>query len=454
MTATDPREIIDQSRMTTAQIIVVAITVLLNAMDGFDVLSIAFASPLVAAEWGIDQLQLGNLLGMELYGMAFGSIFLGGVADKIGRRATLLGCLVVMTAGMLLATTATGALQLSIWRVLTGLGIGGMLSCTNAVVAEFSNRRWRAICISLMVIGYPLGGGFGGLYASSLIATSGWQAVFYLGAAATAILIPLVYFLVPESVHWLTRKQPANGLDKVNRSLQRLGHSAVAALPEVHEEERKKSLGDIFSKGLIGITLIVTAAYFLHIVTFYFLIKWAPKLVTDLGFAPSQGGWVLTMANFGGAAGGALFGVMAARFGLRRLTIAILVLNAIAVAVFGRSSADLTTLTTVAVIVGFFGNAAISGLYSIVAYAFPTHVRATGTGFVIGVGRFGAIASPTLAGYLLQVNTTLPTVGIIMGIGSLLSAFVLLFLKLSGDRPEPMQAKEAGMDSSASPARA
>ena len=114
-------------------------------------------------------MELGNLLGMELYGMALGSIFLGGVADKIGRRKTLLGCLLVMTVGMLGATSATNALQLSIWRVLTGLGIGGLLSCTNAVVAEFSNRKWRSICISLMVIGYPLGGGFGGLFASSLI---------------------------------------------------------------------------------------------------------------------------------------------------------------------------------------------------------------------------------------------------------------------------------------------
>src|SRR6185503_19401068 len=117
---------------------------------------------------------------------------------------------VVMVAGMLLATTASSPVQLSIWRVVTGLGIGGMLSCTNAVVAEFSNKKWRRLCISVMVIGYPLGGGFGGVYASNLINAYGWRSVFYLSAAATTILLPLAYFLVPESVHWLTRKQPAN----------------------------------------------------------------------------------------------------------------------------------------------------------------------------------------------------------------------------------------------------
>ena len=127
--------------MTTAQVVVVVITVLLNAMDGFDILSIAFAGPGIAREWGINQLELGIVLSMELIGMAIGSVFLGGVADKVGRRPTLLGCLVVMAAGMVLATTASSPVQLSIWRVLTGLGIGGMLSCTNAVVAEFSNRN-------------------------------------------------------------------------------------------------------------------------------------------------------------------------------------------------------------------------------------------------------------------------------------------------------------------------
>ncbi len=440
MSATDPRHIIDQSKMTAAQIAVVVITVFLNAMDGFDVLSIAFASPLVAKEWNISPLELGNLLGMELYGMAIGSIVLGGVADKIGRRPTLLGCLLVMTLGMLGATTATGALQLSIWRVLTGLGIGGVLSATNATVAEFSNAKHRAICIAIMVIGYPLGGGFGGLFASSLIATNGWHAVFYLGAAATGILIPTVYFLVPESVHWMTRQRPANALERINHSLRKLGHPTVFAMPPADTQPRKASLAEIFSPGLIGTTLLVAGAYFLHILTFYFLLKWTPKLVTDLGFAPSQGGWVLTMANFGGAAGGAIFGILTARIGLKPLTIGILLFNTISVAVFGHFATDFNLLTTASIVVGFFGNAAISGLYSIAAYAFPTHVRATGTGFVIGFGRFGSIASPAMVGYLFQNNTSLSTVCVLMCIGSLLAALVLMFLQLNTNAERPVPA--------------
>src|SRR5262245_41272562 len=169
MAATDPRELIDKSEMTMAQIFVVAITVLLNAMDGFDILSIAFASNGIAKEWNVTTAALGIVLSMELIGMAIGSVFLGGIADSIGRRKTLLACLVTMIFGMFLATTAASPTQLSIWRVITGLGIGGMLSATNAVVAEFSSTKWRKLCISIMVIGYPLGGGIGGVGASGLI---------------------------------------------------------------------------------------------------------------------------------------------------------------------------------------------------------------------------------------------------------------------------------------------
>lgn len=440
--------------MTTAQIVVVTLTVLLNAMDGFDVLSIAFASPGIAREWGIDRASLGIVLSMELIGMAFGSIFLGGIADKIGRRPTLLGCLMVMAAGMLGATSATSPLILSLWRVFTGVGIGGMLSATNAVVGEFSSKKARSLCISMMVIGYPLGAGFGGLYASSLIGAYGWRSVFYLGAAATGLLLPALYLFVPESVHWLTRKQPEGALAKVNASLEKLGHNAVVSLPEIHADDRKKSVGDIFSPALRATTMIVTATYFLHILTFYFLLKWTPQILVTMGFPDSNAGRVLALANLGGAAGGAVFGILTARFGLKPLTIVILVLNAIAVAVFGRSPVDLTTLTWLAIMVGFCGNAAISGLYSIVAYAFPTHVRATGTGFVVGVGRGGAVLSPILAGYLLQGNVGLPSVAMIMGTGSLLAGGVLLLLNLGTAQPMLNKDRKPSIGTSSAQARA
>src|SRR5262252_6074129 len=137
----DPRETLARSPMTMPQVLVAALTIALNALDGFDVLSISYASPGIASEWGIDRAALGIVLSMELVGMALGSMFLGGIADKVGRRPTVLGCLVVMASGMLAATRVTNVIELSACRVITGLGIGGMLAAINAVATEFSNSR-------------------------------------------------------------------------------------------------------------------------------------------------------------------------------------------------------------------------------------------------------------------------------------------------------------------------
>ena len=425
----DPREYLDQEKMSSLQIIVVGITVLLNAIDGFDVLSISFAAPGIAREWGAAPAALGVVMSMELIGMAIGSFFLGGVADRYGRRPTLLGCLMAMTMGMLLVTTASDLVHLSVWRFIVGLGIGGILACINAVVAEFSSIKRRAMCISIMVIGYPLGGTFGGMVASGLLQTHDWRAIFYFGALLTGILLPAVFFFVPESVHWLARKQPRRALDKINVSLARMHFPKVEGLPKVIDQKEKFSLTAIFSPSLAPITLILTAAYFLHITTFYFVLKWSPKIVADMGFAPSLAGQVLVWVSIGGAAGAAIFGCLTTRIGLKKLTIIILVLTSIFVAVFGRTSADLAQIKMLAAFAGFFGNAGISGLYSILAIAFPTHVRATGTGFVIGMGRAGAVISPILAGLFFQMGAGLSFVALFMGMGSLLAGLVLFWLK-------------------------
>jgi benzoate transport len=436
MTPTDPRDIIANAPMSRLQMAVVGITIALNALDGFDVLSISFASPGIAKEWGMNPAALGIVLSMELIGMALGSVFLGGVADKIGRRPTILGCLVVMAVGMLMATTVRGLVDLSIWRIVTGLGIGGMLAAINAVAAEFSNSRRRALGVSLMSIGYPVGAVLGGLVVAQLLrVNTDWRPIFFFGAAMTALLIPLVYFVVPESVHWLARRQPAGALDRINQALRRMGHATTSALPEIAASARARSIAEIFQPGLVAITTIVTLAYFFHITTFYFIVKWIPKIVVDMGFAQSTAAGVLVWTNVGGATGGAVFGLLTLRFGLKPLTITLLVLSTVMVTLFGRSPADLERLSMICAAAGFCTNAGIVGLYAIIAQVFPTQVRAFGTGFTVGVGRGGSVLAPIIAGFLFNAGYSLPVVALTMASGSLLAAAVLILLKLA-DRPE------------------
>lgn len=429
MAQSNPKSAIDDGPMGGWQWLAVAITVGLNALDGFDVLSISFASPGIAKEWGIDKSILGWVLSMELLGMAVGSILLGGAADKFGRRPTMLGCLVAMAIGMHFAGTAASVNELLGWRLLTGLGIGGMLAAINAAAAEFSNIRYRNLAMSLMVIGYPLGGVFGGLAVQNILSSGTWRDVFLFGAWATAAFIPLVWFFVPETPAFLDRARPEGALAKANNILARFGHKAADALSVESEDAETRSIADIFKPAMIATTLLITLAYFAHITSFYFIIKWVPKIVVDMGFEPRAAATVLTWANVGGATGGAVFGLLAVRFGLRPLTIITLLCSTAMIAWFGRGSSDLAALSLTVAMAGFFTNGAIVGLYSLFAKVFPTHVRATGTGFAIGAGRGGAALAPILAGYLFAAGFGLQTVAICMGLGSILAAVALYALK-------------------------
>lgn len=427
--ATDPRSVIQASPMSRFQWGVVGTMVGLNALDGFDVLSISFASPGIAAEWGIDRAALGVVLSMELIGMAMGSLLLGGIADSIGRRATILMCLVLMATGMFGAASADSIPMLSAWRVLTGLGIGGMLAATNAAVAEAANDRRRSLAVVLMAAGYPVGTIIGGMISAVLLAQFDWRAVFVFGGVVTAIFIPLVLLFAPESIAFLMHRRPDNALQRVNQVLGRMGHAPVDSLPAATEQRRKVPVSELLSASLARPTVLLTVAYLAHIMTFYFILKWIPKIVTDMGFEPSSAAGVLVWASIGGATGSLLLGLLTSRLPLLALTITAMAASAILVVLFGSEQRTLAELSLVAALAGFATNAGVVGLYALIAQSFPTGVRATATGVVIGFGRGGSALAPALAGFLFAAGQSLQAVAILMALGSVIAGLALLGMR-------------------------
>jgi len=426
----DPRAIIAREPMHFRQILAIAIATALNALDGFDVLSISFAAPGIAKEWHVTKQALGIVLSMELIGMGVGAFLLGALADRIGRRPTILGCLVVMASGMALASSAHDVTTLSAFRLYTGLGIGGMLAATNAIVAECSNAQRRNLAVAIMVGGYPIGAVVGGFIASSLLAATGhWQSVFQFGAGMTVVFIPLVLWLVPETIAFLLHKQPAGALEKINRSMLRQGRPVLAALPPREEDKPGIALAQLFAPGVAGVTVLLCLAYFSHMLTFYFLMKWIPKIVVDMGYAPPMAGSVLVWANVGGATGSVTLSLLTQRFSIRKLLIVLMVGGAVAVTAFGQGLGTLAALSLVACIGGFFTNGATAGLYAVIAQSYPASLRGGGTGLVIGIGRAGAALGPILAGTLFEAHWPLSEVAAIMGCGTLIGGIAIAMLR-------------------------
>lgn len=430
----NPIAVINDNPMTTRQWIVVVIMVLLNALDGFDVLSSAFAAPGISKEWGIPRKELGIVLSAELIGMGFGSILLGGLADKRGRKLTMLICLAIMAVGMYLAHNAQGVWPMTVFRFFTGLGIGGMLAATNAVIAESTSRASRSLAMALYVIGYPLGGVIGGYAAQKwLLVEFDWRAVFLFGAVVTAVMIPLVMLLVPETPAFHATRRASDALDRINRSLRALGQSVISALPEIRVEAAKPKVSDILSKpGLRKVTWLLALGYMCHTLTFYYILKFTVQIVSDAGYSQPDAASTLTLANLGGAIGGLLFGFLLKKWDIKGPTIGALLLGICAVAWFGKGHDTLGAWRLSTFLSMFFLNAAIVGYYAAFARGFPAYARASGTGFALGVGRAGAAGSPILAGFLFTAmgNEQLLPVSVIMTVGSLLAIVLFLVLPL------------------------
>ena len=424
--------IIDKTRISRVQFQAIIICISLNALDGFDVLAISFASPGIAQEWGINRAELGIVLAMELIGMAIGSVLLGGTADKYGRKPTIQICLVLMTVGMFGSAMMTSVAGLLAFRFITGLGIGGMLAATNAMVAEFSNAKYRNLCVIVMATGYPIGAILGGSIASVLLQSYSWHAVFYFGGIVTGLFILIVAFALPESPVYLSNKGDSGCLEKINGLLTRMGKPVIQALEKRSAPTTKLPFKVLFTGDLKRVTCLLVVAYFAQIMTFYFILKWIPKIVVDMGFDPSQAGLVLVWANVGGATGAILLGLLTSKVDLRMLLLPFLFMAFVMVAVFGRGYESLGALALVSAATGFFTNSCVVGLYGLMAQKFPAQVRASGTGVVIGCGRGGAALSPIIAGFLFSHDVSLQGVALVMGTGSLV-ALVAIFC-LGGKR--------------------
>lgn len=416
--------------MGPAQLRAVLIGIIINAIDGFDVLSIAFASPGIAAEWQIERAALGVVLSMELVGMALGALFIGRLSDRIGRRSMLLLCLALMTVTMVMCATAQNVTTLAFWRLITGIGLGGVFPALNAIVTEFSNDRRRDLCVSALGAGYAAGAVLGGSAAALLLTHFDWRSVFILGGTLTSIVALMTFLWVPESVAFLTHSQRADALEKINRTLRRFGHAEIAGLASrPADTSPRPSIARLFSPELARNTMSMLLAYLFHISTFYFVMKWTPKIIADMGHSTSSAALTLVWANVGGIIGCLILGLLATRLQIRTVTFGAMLLTTLFVIIFGRSSPELEQLMALAGATGFFASAAIGGLGAVMGRSFPHELRASGIGLVMGIGRGGAALSPIAAGFLFGSGMTLPGVALVMGMGSAIAAAFLLLCR-------------------------
>jgi len=402
--STDIRHDIEHGPMSALQIMAVAICWTINMLDGFDIQALAFVAPELGREWGIGPADLGWMFGAGTFGMMAGALLLAPFGDYIGRRTIILLGLITITIGMLATSLVESVPQMIVTRAVTGIGIGAILASLTSMTAEYSSARRRSFSISLMHMGYPVGAILGGLFSLWLIAEFGWRSVFVFGGCASALMIPVVVLLLPESLGYLAQRQPRGALERFNRILLRMGRTPVAALPEVQRaRQRRVSVLELFTPVHLAPTLALWFAFFMCMLALYFLVSWTPSVVASSGLPGDYGRYAGILINAGGAAFMVVLGFLSFRFDLKRLIQIWLVASAVMIMIFAAAPLPTALLMLFAFLMGL-EMAGMVGIYSLAAKFYPTDIRNTGVGWAIGMGRWGAVFGPVLAGWMIEAE--------------------------------------------------
>jgi AAHS family 4-hydroxybenzoate transporter-like MFS transporter len=441
----DVQALVDRQPFSAWQWVVFALCFVIVLLDGFDTAAIGYIAPSLLKEWGLAKPQLGPVLSAALFGLAFGALSSGPLADRFGRKSVLVGAVALFGVACLAASQAADLGQLTTLRFVTGLGLGAAMPNAVTLMNEFCPSRRRAVMTNLMFCGFPLGAAFGGFLAAWMIPQWGWRSVLVLGGVTPILLFVLLVLLLPESVRFLvTRRAP---VERVRQVLRRFVGDGVDGIERFTLTEHRPvtnergGLAQVLSRPYRAGSVMLWVAYFMGLVIFYALINWMPILFKDAGIEPRTATLIAALFPLGGV-GAVLFGWLMDRFEGDRIIAIGYLLTAVSVWAIGQVVGQVGALMVVVFVAGTLMNTAQSSLPALAAAFYPTNGRATGVSWMLGIGRFGGIAGSFLVAQLTAAHVSLPGVFAIVALAGLVAA-AALFVKRRVDPVAPGSAPRA-----------
>jgi MFS transporter, AAHS family, 4-hydroxybenzoate transporter len=377
----------------------ILICFLMNMLDGMDVMVVSYAATKIASDWNISPKSLGIVFSAGLLGMSIGAMFLAPKADKIGRKSMIILCNVLMGISVFGTSFATNIETLTFFRIVSGLGIGGMLASTATLTAENAPKESKDFWVSFVMAGYPIGAVLSGLVAASIIPIYGWPSIFKIAGLTSFITLPIVYLVLKESKEFLVKSDQGP------------------------KPNAKALLQPIYKKPTLGLWI----AIFLAFATLYFLTTWIPNLASATGLSVKLAIYAGTVFNLGAFIGILSQGYLSKKLGLNKTICGFLLFTALAMILFGYVSGSVMVLILFGLI-GFGIQGGFVGMYSLAAKIYPTEIRATGVGFAVGAGRVGAVFGPLLGGILISAGLSMASNFMIFAIPTVLSGIVTLYI--------------------------
>ena len=421
------KELIDGQALSKLQYTTFFVCFVMNILDGMDVMVISYCASAIATSWQVGPEELGIVFSSGLAGMMIGAMFLAPFADQIGRKRMILISAFLMGASVLMTAWSQTVTQLMFLRFLSGIGIGSMLASTASLTAEYAPDRKKDFWVSFVLSGYPFGAVLTGIVSANLVPVYGWPLMFKLAGLASFICLPLIYFLLAESVYYYLKKQPKWALQRVNKILGRMGHATLDRLPEPELKSSGIPVNKLLSKEYSMPTLQLWTALFMAFGCLYFLISWIPKLTEATGLSMSLAIYAGTVFNLGAFFGIITQGYISSRMGLKKTVALFLGITGLLMATFNMFIGSNALLFVIGLL-GFTLQGGFVGLYVVAARIYPTEFRTTGLGWAIGVGRLGGVIGPALGGILIGIGLTMAENFMIFSIPVILAGLITFYL--------------------------
>jgi MFS transporter, AAHS family, benzoate transport protein len=428
MHRTDVHKLADESKFNRFHALVLFWGVLILILDGYDLAVVGAALPSIMKDMGVDATQAGFMASSALFGMMFGAIFLGTLADKIGRPLMISICVGLFSVFTAVAGLTHDPVTFSITRFLAGLGIGGVMPIVTAQMAEFAPIRMRARLVILVFAGYAVGGILVALTGKQLIETYGWQSVFF-AALAPVLLIPFIMKTMPESMPFLIKKNRDAELRRIVRKLAPNYPLQEREQFMVPAEDRATSapVAKLFHDGRGFSTVMIWVAFFMGLFMVYALSSWLTKLMAMAGYSLGSALTFTIVFNVGAVLGAVLGGWLGDKYNIKYVLVAFYVMGAVSLTVMGYTkSTELLFLIVFVVGASTLGTQLLA--YAYAGGFYPTAIRSTGVGFASGIGRTGAILAPILIGVLVSLELPLEQNFMAIGLAGLLGTIAVMLI--------------------------
>jgi MFS transporter, AAHS family, 4-hydroxybenzoate transporter len=392
--------LLDQHGLGAFQIRLLAWSILIALIDGYDIGAISFAAPHLVTAWGVERSALGPVLSANNIGVLFGSAIFGWIGDRYGRKAALIGSSLLFGILTFAAAYSSDLTQMFWLRLLAGLGIGGVIPNVVAINAESAPRHLRATLAIVAMSGVPLGGALAGFASAALVPEHGWPILFEIGGIAPVVIALAAMVGLPESIKYMALHSSQR------RKLERLVAAIDPGLPVnarfvIEDEEQSPASNPVylFRNGLWLITPLTWLLFALNLMGFFFLISWTPTLLATANLPPASAALAGALLQLGGAAGA----LVLCRWVQRHRFLGVSMLFVLATPLVGSIGfaglSSATALLTATFCAGFLVVGIQIGINAVGAMLYPTSLRANGSGWQLGLGRLGSIVGP-LAGAL------------------------------------------------------